>query len=86
MKIHKAGYIPILVILILVLLILVIINLIFREQTFIHYSLYFIAVVFLFLVVRFFRIPKRSFVPEEYAIFSAADGMVVAIEEIEEDE
>ena len=86
MKIHKAGYIPILVILILVLLILVIINLIFREQTFIHYSLYFIAVAFLFLVVRFFRIPKRPFVPEEYTIFSAADGMVVAIEEIEEDE
>ncbi len=86
MKIHKAGYIPILVILALVLMILAVINLIFSEQTFIHYSLYVIAFVFMVLVVRFFRIPIRPFEPDDNIIFCAADGAVVAIEEIHEDE
>ena len=86
MRIHKAGFIPSLIIMLMVLLILVVINLIFREQTVIHYTLYFIAAVFIVLVVRFFRVPKRYFVPDDRSIFSAADGAVVAIEEITENE
>ncbi|MEA3477312.1 MAG: phosphatidylserine decarboxylase family protein [Bacteroidota bacterium] len=86
MYIHKAGYIPILVILALVLVILLCINLIFPVQSIIHYLLYGIAFVFIALVVRFFRVPKRIFMPDDHTIFSAADGAVVAIEEIEETE
>lgn len=86
MKIHKAGYIPSLVILILVLAILAMINLAFPGQSLIHYILYGIAFVFIILVIRFFRVPKRIFEADNNVIFSAADGAVVAIEEIIEKE
>jgi phosphatidylserine decarboxylase len=86
MKIHKAGFIPSLVIFALVLVILAIINLAFPVQTLIHYILYGIGFVFMVLVIRFFRVPKRIFKPDNNVIFSAADGAVVAIEEIIEKE
>ena len=86
MRIHKAGYIPILVILLLVLIIVAAINLVFREQSVLHYILYSIGFVFMILVVRFFRIPNRPFLPDENTVFSAADGAVVAVEEIIEEE
>ncbi len=40
----------------------------------------------LFLVVQFFRVPKRSLSFDENTIYSPCDGKVVVIEETEEDE
>jgi phosphatidylserine decarboxylase len=86
MRIHKAGIGPIIVLLAAVLLILTIVNLIFPGQTFIHYVLYFIALVFMFFVVRFFRFPDRQSKIDADAVYSGADGKVVAIEKVHVDE
>lgn len=86
MKIHSAGIIPILVLLIGVLLVLYLLNSIFPEQTLIHLFLYAVGVFFMFFVIRFFRFPQRSATPDEDAVYSGADGKVVAIEKVQVDE
>ncbi len=86
MRIHKAGTWPILIILLMVLFILVIINIFFPVQTIVHYILYIIGVVFILLVIRFFRYPERDVIKDDQKIYSAADGTIVAIEEVEETE
>ena len=45
-----------------------------------------ISLVLFFLVAQFFRVPKRSFVSNENQIICPADGKVVAIEEVDENE
>jgi phosphatidylserine decarboxylase len=86
MRIHRKGWGTILVTLIILGMITWIINIIFPEQTWIHYILYVIGGLFFCLVIRFFRHPYR--IPEinEDHVLSGADGTVVVIEEIEEDE
>ena len=86
MRIHPAGTWPIIVIFLLVAGILYVLNLVFPVQSHIHYFLYFVAVVFLFLVVRFFRRPDRKLVKNDNFVYSAADGHIVAVEEVYEKE
>ena len=86
MKLHTAGIIPILVLLCGVLIIFFLLNWFFPQQTFIHYILYAAGIIFLFFVVRFFRFPQRKAIQDEYAVYSGADGKVVAIEKVHIDE
>ncbi len=86
MKIHTAGIIPILVLLTGVLIILFLLNWLFPQQTFIHYIMYVAALIFMLMVVRFFRFPDRTSVPDADAVYSGADGKVVAIEKVHVDE
>ncbi len=86
MRIHPAGYLIIAAIALAVLLILFAFNLIFREQGIAHYILYGIGFVFLILVFRFFRRPRRNPEKNNELIYSSADGNVVAIEEVFEKE
>ena len=86
MKLHTAGIGPISFLLIVVLAVLFAFNLIFPVQTPIHYFLYFTGAVFMFLVVRFFRFPNRTAPPDADAVYSGADGRVVAIEKVHVDE
>jgi len=86
MKIHTAGIVPILVLLTAVLLILFLLNWVFPQQTFIHYIMYGAGFVFMFLVLRFFRFPTRSSIYDKDAVYSGADGKVVAIEKLHADE
>ena len=86
MKIHKAGILPILAMLLGVLVILLILNLLFSTQTFIHFTLYASGLVFMFFVVRFFRFPERHSIIDQDAVYSGADGKVVAIEKVHVDE
>lgn len=86
MKIHIAGIGPILLLLTGVLLILFLLNYFFPFQTFVHYILYAAALVFMFLVVRFFRFPERHALPVPGGVYSGADGKVVAIEKVQENE
>jgi len=44
------------------------------------------AIAFYFSIVRFFRVPKRDFFSKEGAIISPADGEVVVVERVFEDE
>lgn len=86
MKIHKAGIIPILLVLAGVMTILITLNLFLPVQTALHYILYFIAALFMFMVVRFFRFPERSAAKLPDAVYSGADGKVVAIEKVHVEE
>lgn len=85
MRIHYKGKIPILVILALELAILGLINIIWPGQSWVHYSLYGLGFVFFIAVILFFRRPNRAVEIDERSVLSAADGRVVAIEEIMED-
>lgn len=85
MRLHRKGTGPILVILVILLGIVFLINLAFPEQTIIHYILYSIGIVFYFLVIRFFRRPMRNVIISNDHVLCAADGTVVAIEEIDEE-
>lgn len=44
------------------------------------------VIVMLFLIIQFFRIPKRNFSAKENEILCPADGKVVAIEKVQENE
>ncbi len=85
-KIHKEGWPVIVLAFFLLVIIAVIINLISAKQTFIHVLLYIAGAVFYFFVVRFFRDPIREIIPDNNKIISGADGKVVVIEEIVEQE
>lgn len=85
-RLHKEGY-PVMVLVLFLLLTLVLItNLIESKQTFIHLILYVAAIVFYFFVVRFFRNPLREITPDPNTILSGADGTVVVIEAVFENE
>jgi phosphatidylserine decarboxylase len=86
MRLHSKGYLPLLVTLVILVIIVWLINLVFPQQTFIHYTLYGIGVIFYFLCMRFFRRPLRAVITDADNILSAADGHVVVIEEICETE
>ncbi len=85
MRIHYKGILTILVILALELAILAVINIIWPAQTWVHYSLYGLGFAFFIAVILFFRHPKRTVEVDEKSVLSAADGRVVAIEEVMED-
>ena len=85
MKIHKEGFGTIAIASALLGIIVVAL---FTQQwlpLYINYVLYVIALFSLGLVIRFFRIPNRTFNLNENAILTAADGKVVAIENIEDE-
>lgn len=82
MRIHPKGFLPLLVMLLILLAMVWLINLAFPQQTFIHYILYGIGIVFYFLCIRFFRRPTRTVQTDPEHVFSGADGHVVVIEEI----
>lgn len=86
MRIHYKGYIPLLMMLVILLFLVLMINLAFPVQTVMHHVLYAIGFLFYFLCIRFFRHPLRAVEVNPKNILSAADGHVVVIEEIFEDE
>jgi phosphatidylserine decarboxylase len=84
MRLHPKGYLPLLVTLAILLFMVWMINLVFPHQTIIHYILYGIGIVFYCLCIRFFRRPLRVVNSDSFDITSGADGHVVVIEEVEE--
>jgi len=86
MKIHKAGTIPIIVIFSL-LIILNILNIKFLSDIkFLFYALILGSLYLVWMVLNFFRNPKRNIVINESVCISPADGTVVVIEETVENE
>jgi phosphatidylserine decarboxylase len=86
MRIHREGTKIIIVIWGLVLLVLLMINGFFPEQTFIHYFLYGLAILFMVAVMLFFRYTNRLGEVDETLIMCPADGTVIQIREVFEDE
>lgn len=86
MKLHKEGYVTAVVA--FVVLAGITYLLIWLLPAFIWLQLLLGVAAFLFYlrIVYFFRVPKRSFLPIEDAILAPADGEVVAIEEVFEEE
>ncbi len=77
MRIYKKAF-PVLTIFTSVLVLL---NVAVYNIPFIVFS-----VVFLVLIITFFRLPVRQIKPDENLIYSPADGKLVSIEEVFEDE
>jgi len=84
MRIHKEGYLSIILALLLMLL--------FAYGTSLYlpvaYAIPFYLIYFIFwaFIVSFFRYPKRSIIKNNQQVIAPADGTIVAIEEIEETE
>jgi phosphatidylserine decarboxylase len=85
MKIHKEGIMIILVAFFLVTSLNLLIYWLIHN-TWLQSFMIIASVVFFLLVVWFFRNPSRSVVPNDSLILSPADGKVVAIEEVIENE
>ncbi len=86
MTIHKEGYRTISLIFVLSVFIILALNYFLPQQNAIHYLLYIVLIVFNGFIIRFFRFPNKNRPKDENAIFCGADGKVVAIEEVEENE
>ncbi len=85
MGIHKEGYIIILVSFI-VLGILSPLSGLITMPLWLHYVVWILLGLVFFWVVRFFRLPRRILAPDDNLIICAADGEVVALEEVNEPE
>ncbi|MCP4553531.1 MAG: phosphatidylserine decarboxylase family protein [Bacteroidetes bacterium] len=86
MKIHKAGSQIILFIGLSLILLTIFFSRLFPEKSIYHFLFYGVEIIFYSLVIRFFRIPEREIAKDENTIYCAADGKVVVIEEVFEDE
>ena len=87
MTIHKEG-IKIILSTIIIASIVMTINTIFLLDCnlFLFYGISTLSLIFLILVIQFFRIPKRNKIYDKNEIVCPADGKVVVIEETEETE
>ncbi len=82
MRIHKEGYGSIAFVGIFLILTGIAIAFIFPENILLQGIVALAGFIVFLMVIYFFRVPKRITPPDENAIYSAADGKVVAIEEI----
>lgn len=85
MKIHKEGYVIILVS-VIGLLGINLLSFLLLKVPIINYSLTAISVVFLGLIINFFRIPLRNVESNNANILAPSDGKLVVIENIYEAE
>ena len=83
-KIHKEGKVIVGITIALLLIIVVISALFLPYQA--NYIASFLSLIILVLVLRFFRVPRRSPFQDEKTITAPADGKVVVIEKVEEAE
>jgi phosphatidylserine decarboxylase len=86
MTIHKEGYTIIIIAIIALVLLHFSLHHFFHGKKLLLISTVFISLVFLALVLNFFRNPKRNIPLNENHIVSPAMGTVVVIEEVEETE
>ncbi len=84
MTIHKEGYSTLFVVLVALLLVNAGVYFLLGIEVTKFSAL--ASVLFYFLVVNFFRSPKRDAVIQDGAVIASADGKIVAIEEVFEDE
>lgn len=85
MKIHKEGYLPIAITFVITGIILAL----FITFAFAIFGFVFLSILlfsYLFIVIRFFRVPKRKINKVPDGIISPADGQIVIIEKCIENE
>jgi phosphatidylserine decarboxylase len=87
MTIHKEGYRTIAIsAIVFALLNLLSFNFISYSSPFISWIIFIITFGLLLFIISFFRIPKRSFTSGKTKIIAPADGKVVVMEEMHDDE
>lgn len=86
MKIHPAGNKIIIILTLAVIALLVFLTLVLFKHKILLLLLYVLGLVFIILVIRFFRRPSRNNEEVPDNVCSAADGNVVAVEEVYEKE
>jgi len=84
MKIHRAGYKIIFIALFLLFALMVAIPFVLSQFDYTRYVFYALYVVFIFFIIRFFRYPNRTIEKNPNAIYAPADGKIVVIEKIKE--
>ena len=83
MRVHKEGY-AILLVSFFALLALNVLTFLFSHIAF--YIVLSASVLLMIFLLRFFRVPNRTFCPDSNVVLAPADGKVVTIEEVYEDE
>ncbi|MFO7978072.1 MAG: phosphatidylserine decarboxylase family protein [Bacteroidales bacterium] len=86
MKIHREGYNSIAVMTLFVALVVMLLNVFYPQQTLRHYVLYGLLVVLAVMIVQFFRSPNRNIVRDDAHVLCPADGEIVVVEEVQEQE
>lgn len=86
MKIHKEGYTSILLVFITIVIVITGILLLLPVPVWLEFLIYLSGVLLLLFTMMFFRVPFRNASYADDKIFSGADGKVVAIEEVFENE
>ncbi len=86
MTIHKEGFATIIIVLASLLIINIITCYLSREYKIIFYSVLTASILFLLFILFFFRVPERQLLKDETVVVSPADGKVIIIEEIYENE
>lgn len=86
MTIHKEGYRILTVFFVIICGLIAIVNLVFSFNNYIDYGIYVVLFVLFILVLQFFRSPKRNIILDENNIICPADGKVVTIEKVFENE
>ena len=84
--IHKEGYATIAIVVIFAAVVNILAVKFLSDYVWLELLLQLGSLFLVFLVLQFFRNPKRNIVENEYVVLSPADGKVVAIEETEEPE
>lgn len=85
MRLHKEGFITIIICAAAVLVINFILFYFFGSN-WISWVILIVTLIILGFIFSFFRVPTRSFTPGEDSIIAPADGTVVTIEEVDADE
>lgn len=86
MRIVKEGYRTITNSMIMLIIIGILINYYSHVQDAVHIIYYILSIIVLIWIIGFFRLPKRKLQINDNNIISSADGKVVAIEEVFENE
>lgn len=86
MHIHREGYKIILIAFIICALVASGLNYFFPKQTWIHYLIYLNLAGWLIWIISFFRVPHRKINRIDDKVISSADGKVVVIEKVFENE
>jgi len=86
MKIHKEGYSTIFITFLIILVAAVWMHILIPDQKIIIYSADAVFLIIFALIVFFFRSPKRDMALSHEYMLSPADGKVVVIEEVQENE
>lgn len=86
MKFHREGYASLALVIVFSAVLIWAARFFFPETAFVHYIAYVISAVLLITILQFFRDPSIVINQGENLVLSPADGKVVVIEEVEENE